>query len=307
MSPSRRRLLRHALSGIALGVGTAGCLDASDPGSTPDRPNGPDPSSGTEADPPVRTPRNPGGQSVLREASATETASTGSRDEDGTRTETGSSSQPAAGGPPAGAVPGAIRQELIVDADRVAEIAFADGVPAEAAASARSFLAATDFETQSVFFRTLGIESCERYRIHSVSWEQDHVEFEYCRELRPPDRSCTADTWDAVGLFIRLPVTFRSPTALSGSGASGRSPCRDVDTTYDRLDANATVEGSPVVVDSDADSTDRSPAGSDPTDSATVTVGTSTTTDTPDASETTAPAASNTSDASGTSDGGDGS
>ncbi|SEH42712.1 hypothetical protein SAMN05192561_101939 [Halopenitus malekzadehii] len=306
MSPSRRRLLRHALSGIALGVGTAGCLDASDPGSTPDPPSGPDPSTGTETDPPVRTPRNPGGQSVLREASATETASTGSPAETGT----GSTSRPAAG-PPAGAVPGAIRQELIVDADRVAELAFADGVPAEAAASARSFLTATDFETQSVFFRTLGIESCKRYRIHSVSWEGDHVEFEYCRELRPPDRSCTADTWDAVGLFIRLPVTFRSPTALSGSGASGRSPCRDVDTTYDRLDANATVEGSPVVVDSDADSTDRSPTGSDPTDSATVTVGTSTTTGTPDASNSLdASETSGASDApnlSSVSDGGDGS
>ncbi len=294
MSPSRRRLLRTALSAIALGVGTAGCLDSADSGSTSDRPAGPDPSSGTETDPPVRKPRNPGGRSVLREADAAETPSTGN----GTGTE--SNSGPAASGPPVGAVPGAISRELIVDADRVSELAFADGVPADAAASARSFLEATDFETQSVFFRTFGIESCERFRIHSVSWERDHVEFEYCRELRPPDRACTADAWDAVGLFIRLPVTFRSPTALSGSGASGRSPCRNVDTRYDRIDANATVEGSPTVVDpTDAGSTDVGSTDDQPTDSATVTVGTSTASGTSNASTTAT--------ASDASDGGDGS
>ncbi|SDY46121.1 hypothetical protein [Halopenitus persicus] len=312
MSPSRRRLLRTALSGIALGVGTAGCLDAADSGSTSDRPAGPNPSSGTETDPPVRKPRNPGGRSVLREADATGTPSTGSGNGNGSETGTGNgtrtgtgargepNSGPAASGPPVGAVPGAISRELIVDADRVPELAFADGVPADAAASARSFLEATDFETQSVFFRTFGIESCERFRIHSVSWERDHVEFEYCRELRPPDRACTADAWDAVGLFIRLPVTFRSPTALSGSGASGRSPCRNVDTRYDRIDANATVEGSPTVVDpTDAGSTDIGSTDDQPTDSATVTVGTSTASDTSNASTTAT--------ASDASDGGDGS
>jgi len=215
MSPSRRRLLRSALSGIAVAV--AGCAGSSNreptgtdsgSGST----DGPAPRSGTVTDPPVRKPRNPGGGPVLREAAA---------GDDGEAV--------------------GIGREVITEGSRVEELTFGAGVPEAAAESARDFLAGTDFDGESVFYSPSRTDSCERYRIRGASWEPTRVDYRYCRELRPPDGPCEADARDTVGILIRLPVTFSR--RISGSGSSGRASCAESDTEYGRIEGNATVPG----------------------------------------------------------------
>ena len=158
--------------------------------------------------------RNPGGEAALFDLAAESDSDTG---------------------------PVSLSRELVTTADRAAQLTVAPDVADEDRSRVRSFLDDTDYDTETVFVSRAGIRSCYRYRIRSVSWEPGHVEYEYCRELRPPDAACETGTRDAVGLLFRLPAALDSP--LSGSGSSGRSPCRAVETEYDRIDANATVPG----------------------------------------------------------------
>ncbi|MGQ3329484.1 hypothetical protein [Halorubrum sp. FL23] len=218
MSPTRRALLRSAsLGAIAIGgcLGTESRADGSNPAAEQES------ASGRDGDPTLLKVRNPGGEAVVVDLAV-------GSDEDG--------------GEGATTDPAPVGREIVTSDERAAELTVAAGVAEEGRARVRSFLDETDYETESVFVARAGIESCYRYRIRSVSWRPGHVEYEYCRELRPPDAECEADRRDAVGLLFRLPAAFDSP--LRGSGSSGRSPCRTVETRYDRIDANATVPGS---------------------------------------------------------------
>lgn len=134
-----------------------------------------------------------------------------------------------------------VDRELIGDRARIDRLEFAPGVPDAAVDPARSFLEATDFSAQTLYVTHRLVQSCHRLRVRSVSWEPRRVEFEYCEELRPPDERCTADARETLALFFRLPAVV--DTEVTGSGASGRRPCRNADTDYERIDANASAEG----------------------------------------------------------------
>ncbi|WP_096392928.1 hypothetical protein [Halorubrum trapanicum] len=215
MSPTRRALLGSAAVG-AVGA-LAGCFggDASDPEAESVRRQ----ASGTDTDPTVVKPRNPNGKSVLLYG-------TDVNDEDEFV--------------PTG-------RELITSADRAADLTVAEGVSDVDRERVRSFLDETDYDAETVYVSPAGVESCQRIVIHSVSWEPGHVEYEYCRELRPPDEACEADTRVALALLFRLPVALDE--RLTGSGASGRSPCATTDTEYAVIDGNATVPGNATATD----------------------------------------------------------
>jgi len=80
-----------------------------------------------------------------------------------------------------------------------------------------------------------------------VSWDPGRIEYEYCRELRPPDEGCEADARVALALVFRLPVALDG--RLTGSGASGRSPCQRTETDYAVIEGNATVPGNETAID----------------------------------------------------------
>lgn len=213
MSPSRRQVLHGALAALS---GAAGCSGTADPDGT-DREAEPGADAdrardrGTVRDPTVRKPRNPDGGPVVVERGDEERRGIG--------------------------------RELVGDRARVEELAFAPGVPREDARPAREFLEATDFEEASIYVTHASIDSCYRYRVHSVSWDRPgrRVEYEYCRELRPPDVRCRAESRETVGLLFRIPAPL--DVDLRGSGSSGRSPCRETDREWGVIDANATAEG----------------------------------------------------------------
>ncbi|KKF39547.1 hypothetical protein FK85_27735 [Halorubrum saccharovorum] len=249
MSPTRRALLRSASLG-ALTMG--GCLG------TETRGDGADPAAetrsttGSDDDPTVLKVRNPGGEAVVVDRSV---GDDGSESDDDESDESDGDADPAP-----------IGRELVTTADRATELTVTAGVPDEDRSRVRSFLDDTDYETESVFVARAGIRSCYRFRIRSVSWEPGDVEYEYCRELRPPDAACETDTRDAVGLLFRLPAALDSP--LTRSGSSGRSPCERVGTDYDRIDANATVQGNETALgeSSDGETADAGTAGAQTAD-----------------------------------------
>ena len=207
MSPTRRALL----GSIPL-TALAGCLSAEtrDDGD----PSEPADVSGSDDDPTLLKVRNPDGEAVVIDASGASRS---------------------------------VAREAVTTPDRASELAAAASVADEDRSRVRAFLDETEYATETVFVARASIDACYRFRIHSVSWEPGRVEYEYCRELRPPDVSCSAGSRHTVGLLFRLPVALEVP--LNGSGASGRSPCRRVETEYGRIEANATVAGPTTVVD----------------------------------------------------------
>ena len=222
MSPTRRALLGSAAVGLAGAL--AGCGGARDPGAESPRRE----ASGTDADPTVLKPRNPSGDRVLVDGSETD----GEGD------------------------PISVGRELVTSADRAAELLVAGGVADADRERVRSFLDETDYDAETVYVAPAGIDSCERLRIDSVSWDPGRVEYEYCRELRPPDESCEAGTRVVLALLFRLPVALDG--RLTGSGSSGRSPCRTTETEYAVIDGNATVPGNETAI---GDGDDHRPGG----------------------------------------------
>lgn len=213
MSPTRRSLLGSAALGV---LGTfAGCSGASDPESASVRRQ----ASGTDPDPTVLKPRNPDGDRILLDGS----------DVDGE------------------GEPISVGRELVTSAERASDLLVAEGVADADRERIRSFLDATDYDAETVYVSPAGIRSCQRLEIDSVSWRPGRVEYEYCRELRPPDEACEADTMVTLGLLFRLPAVLDD--RIRGAGSSGRSPCRTTDTEYAVIDGNASVPGNATAAD----------------------------------------------------------
>ncbi|TKX75485.1 hypothetical protein EXE46_03300 [Halorubrum sp. GN11_10-6_MGM] len=213
MSPTRRALLGSAAAGVVGAL--AGCSGASDPEAESVQRR----ASGTDTDPTVLKPRNPNGEAVLVDGAETD----GEGD------------------------PISVGRELVTSADRAAELLVAEGVTDADRDRIRSFLDETDYDAETVYVAPAGIESCERLHIDSVSWNPQRVEYEYCRELRPPDEACETDTRVVLALLFRLPVALDG--RITGSGSSGRSPCQTTDTEYAVIDGNATVPGNATAAD----------------------------------------------------------
>ena len=215
MAPTRRALLS------ALPVGAlAGCLGgAGEPRSESVQRQ----TSGTDTDPTVLKVRNPEGDAVLLDGSETDGAGD----------------------------PVSIGRELVTTSDRAADLLVADGVADADRSRVRSFFDGTDFDAETVYVASGSIESCERLRVRSVSWQPQRIEYSYCRELRPSDEACEAGTRVAHALVFRLPVVIEG--RLTGSGASGRSPCQGTETDYAVIEGNATVPGNETALDEGGD------------------------------------------------------
>ena len=233
MSPTRRALLGSAALG-AVGA-LAGCFGG-DTGDDSDPIARSSPVPGTDTDPTVLKVRNDWQRPVLVE--------TGSGDDgadDGVVPD-----DDAAGGDDTDG-PSRIGRELVTTAERAARIRAAPGVADEDRRRVREFLDETDYDAETVYVSPAGVLSCQRLKIDSVSWRPGRVEYEYCRELRPPDEACEADTRVTLALIFRLPALLDDQ--IRGSGSSGRSPCRTTDTEYSVIDGNATVPGNATATD----------------------------------------------------------
>ena len=90
----------------------------------------------------------------------------------------------------------------------------------------REFLAATDFETETVYVQSMQVLSCFTVTLCSVSWGSDEVKTDYGRHLKPYTAACEADTRVYESRLIRIPAEIESG---SYSTSLGGNACRGVD------------------------------------------------------------------------------
>ncbi|WP_415378805.1 hypothetical protein [Halosimplex sp. TS25] len=83
----------------------------------------------------------------------------------------------------------------------------------------REFVAATDFETETILVDNYAVRACYRLELCHVTWSDDDVGTRYGRYLRDHDVRCEADARDARATVVRLPVAL-DPDRITGSGTA---------------------------------------------------------------------------------------
>ncbi|MGQ4556489.1 hypothetical protein [Halobellus sp. GM3] len=200
-SPSRRRLLQSM--GTLLGVSAlAGCGGSGSASSTA--------RSGPDADPPEDALTDPTHVSLRNAEKAPIVRDPGSETD-----ESGADSE---------GTPRFDRwqHDLVADAERADSLAFAD---VDGADGARSLLAETDFESESVYIEGHVVGECYERRLCWIRWTDTEIETDYARILRDADVACEADSDDFVTNLIRIPAAL-NPDSVRSYGSSGGGRCR---------------------------------------------------------------------------------
>lgn len=104
----------------------------------------------------------------------------------------------------------------------------------------RSFVDATDFETQSVYLFATTADACHEIRIQSMTRDPDgDPQGNFCEARRPADVTCSTDDTDSVGIAVRIPFDGdRSGGHGTGMSSSCRHPERPVAFTADVVPRN---------------------------------------------------------------------
>ncbi|MDR5657166.1 hypothetical protein RH831_08230 [Halodesulfurarchaeum sp. HSR-GB] len=94
----------------------------------------------------------------------------------------------------------------------------------EAATQLRDYAQETNFEGESLFLWTSGVEECHKIVLRQATVDDDggpHLDF--CRTPRSADVACSSERTHTVGFAVRLPVDGRG---VSGHGSGMSSRCR---------------------------------------------------------------------------------
>lgn len=105
---------------------------------------------------------------------------------------------------------------VVADRETAGRIRYAD---VEGAEQAESFVAGTDFESETLLLEAAGIGECYELKLCFLTWSQDHYHTYYTRQYRPAEFACGADDEDEGVQFIRIPDTL-DPERVTGSGSS---------------------------------------------------------------------------------------
>jgi hypothetical protein len=91
-----------------------------------------------------------------------------------------------------------------------------------------SFFAETDFDGDSIYLYQGAIPACYTRHLQGMYRDDDGVDADFCRELRPADVACGADEWVMSVFAIRLPFPGDSFSSVGGGGSSSCDrPYRD--------------------------------------------------------------------------------
>ncbi|QZP36790.1 hypothetical protein [Halobaculum magnesiiphilum] len=138
---------------------------------------------------------------------------------------------------------------FVTSREEVDRLRFADVDGVEAA---RSFLAETTFDTETIYLEEFSVRRCYELQLCDVSWSETDIDTQFGRVLRDADVACEPDARDATAWLVRLPEALDPDRITSyGSGVSGsscgerrRRPERGQPITADAVPAsNATAEG----------------------------------------------------------------
>lgn len=198
MVPITRRRLLHAAVGLLAGL--AGCGRSRDGPSTetPTEPNrrndGPVPDHYMLRDPsdepPVLLPRDRDG----RGDAATAESPSGNRPEN------------------------ARQHGLVASEDAASRVWITD---VEGADEARDFVAATDFDAETLYVHGRSVGECYELELCSVTWSDAEIETRFGSNYRDADVACRADAKGMVSTLIRIPDALDPERVRShGSGWS---------------------------------------------------------------------------------------
>lgn len=99
-------------------------------------------------------------------------------------------------------------------------VRFADGVEAS---TARDFLDATDYGSETVYLEHRTVGACHRLELCYVNWTATSIDTDYGSYYRDASDTCEADADDVSAWFIRLPDALDPDDVTSrGSGWSSR-------------------------------------------------------------------------------------
>lgn len=123
-----------------------------------------------------------------------------------------------------------------------------DGDTDAADSELSAFIAATDFETETLYLETNRVEQCYRLSLCYVSWQDNGIHTSYGRRLSPYDEACTADRKVTETRLIRLPVALSADSISSVGTSIGSARCERVVETRvnESTDRNGTASGSMV-------------------------------------------------------------
>lgn len=113
--------------------------------------------------------------------------------------------------------------ELIDGPDRADRLTIADVPNADRAAS---FLAATDFGSETIYLETYRVKECFELELCHIAWEPSHIETDYARMIRPYDVQCRVDERVIESWFIRIPDTLDADAVSSYAASVGAGSCR---------------------------------------------------------------------------------
>lgn len=225
MVPRTRRRLLHGAAALLAGV--AGCSDSTSP-TDPPSPTEPGRSRGlgnVERDP---------DRVVLRASEEAVDPPLAWFDGDAGADADGNPAADASGGGDAGGdngdgttVPPDDRDPSgLVATEATAATLHVDDV--EGAAEARSFVANTDFDAETVYLDPHSVGECYRLRLCSVTWSESDVATRYGRILRDHDAACRADARDVRVTFVRIPAALDPQEVTSTGSGVHRGPCGQV-------------------------------------------------------------------------------
>ncbi|MGB9951440.1 hypothetical protein ACOZ4F_03435 [Haloarcula marismortui] len=109
--------------------------------------------------------------------------------------------------------------DTAANADRLGIAETVDREPIE------SFLAETDFETETIYLQNVNIEECFRLSLCRVQWSPDRISTDYGRVSRPYDERCTAGETVYAAWFIRIPQALDADEVTTFSSSIGGSGC----------------------------------------------------------------------------------
>jgi hypothetical protein len=89
-----------------------------------------------------------------------------------------------------------------------------------------SFLAETEFDAETLYLETIGVEECFRLDLCHISWQADEISTDYTRRLRPYTEECVADkrVWET--RLIRIPDALNADNVNSYGSSVGTGACR---------------------------------------------------------------------------------
>lgn len=116
-------------------------------------------------------------------------------------------------------------ESLVIDSSsRADRIRVADGTDRD---SIDDFLAATEFDSQTIYIETIRIEECFRLQLCGVSWQPEKVSTDYTRLDRPYTERCAVDAHVFETLVIRIPETLDADRVSGHSTSIGTGGCQN--------------------------------------------------------------------------------